>query len=234
MLPTRVTSLLNWRFLEMKVRTIAGRLAVIFFAAGFLAWTGGGLEAEDAKKNAAGVPEKASDLYPNDFGPAEIDVSAYPKPMRDAYKLFAFKCAACHTIARPINSQFLELSHEEAEDLEKKDPAMFKDKKVVYVEDKIWNRYVKRMMTKPGCPVKGEDGKKIWEFLVYDSKMRKTGANAKAWREHRGKLVHDFKAKYPQGYSKLFGGQEEPVEAKSDKDRSKEKHERHEHDEKSN
>ncbi|MBI3548775.1 MAG: hypothetical protein HY078_07045 [Elusimicrobia bacterium] len=130
--------------------------------------------------------------YPNDLGPATIDVSSYPKPMQERYKLFAARCSACHSIARPINSQFLELTEEEIEAAKAKDPEAFDDIMIVRAEPNIWTRYIKRMMSKPACPVKGEEGKKIWEFLVYDSKVRKTGANAKAWRTHRERLVRRF------------------------------------------
>jgi hypothetical protein len=162
--------------------------------------------ADDKKKE--GAPESAtavSDLYPNDMGPAEVDVSEYPKNIREGYKLMAFKCAACHTAARPINSQFLELSEEEEEQFKKDNPEIYKDERVVHIDEKIWNRYVKRMMAKPGCPVKGEDGKKIWEFLVWDSKARKTGPNAKAWAAHRRKLLDDFAKQHKQAYEKIFG-----------------------------
>ena len=165
------------------------------------------VRAEDAKHEAAEKDPKsvtaATGFYPNDLGPAEIDVSAYPKEMRQSYKTFAFKCASCHTIARPINSQFLELTEDEIKKAKTDDPDMFKDEKLVKPEAGIWNRYVKRMMTKPGCPV-GKDGKQIFEFLVFDSKQRKTGANAKAWREHRAHLLHEFKEKYPSAYDTVF------------------------------
>jgi hypothetical protein len=36
-----------------------------------------------------------------------------------------------------------------------------------------WSRYVKRMMRKPGSGIDSADGKKIFEFLVYDSSVRK-------------------------------------------------------------
>ena len=52
-------------------------------------------------------------IYPNDFGPTTIDVSHYPPKMKLYYKVFSQKCQACHTIARPINSQFLELTDAE-------------------------------------------------------------------------------------------------------------------------
>jgi len=142
-------------------------------------------------------------FYPNDLGPDEIDVSSYPKEMRQAYKVFAFKCAACHTIARPINSQFLELTEAEIKKAKVDEPELFKDEKVTKVDAGIWNRYVKRMMAKPGCPV-GKDGKQIFEFLAYDSRARKTGANGKEWREQRGKLLKEFKEKYPDSFKTVF------------------------------
>ena len=82
-----------------------------------------------------------------DKGPAKIDVSKYPKEMQDKYKVFAVKCAKCHTLARPINSEFV-------------------------LEDE-WERYVKRMMRNAGTFISENDGKQIYEFLVFDAKNRK-------------------------------------------------------------
>ncbi len=83
-----------------------------------------------------------------DKGPAKIDVSKYPADMQAKYKVFAKKCAGCHTLARAINSDFV-------------------------LEDE-WERYVKRMMNKAGPSViNAAEGKEIYEFLVYDSKTRK-------------------------------------------------------------
>jgi len=180
----------------------------VLLAAGGLA----PLRAQDVPVAAVSLTT-ATGFYPNDMGPAEIDVSAYPKELRQTYRVFAFKCSACHTIARPINSQFLELTPEEQAAAKKDDPDLFKDPKIVMPEEKIWSRYVKRMMAKPGCPV-GKDGKIIYEFLVYDSKTRKTGANAKAWREHRSRLLHEFKEHYPDSYKTVF-----PDEAKPSKEK---------------
>jgi hypothetical protein len=36
-----------------------------------------------------------------------------------------------------------------------------------------WSRYIKRMMYKPGSNISAADGKKVYEFLVYDSSIRK-------------------------------------------------------------
>lgn len=82
-----------------------------------------------------------------DKGPASIDVSAYPAGIRKNYEVFRQKCTLCHTLARPINSDFV-------------------------LPDE-WSRYVKRMMFKPGSMISPANGKKIYEFLVYDSSVRK-------------------------------------------------------------
>ena len=80
-------------------------------------------------------------------GPATIDVSKYPQGIQDNYEVFSTKCTQCHKLSRPINSDF--------------------------VMPDEWSRYVKRMMRKPGSGIDSTDGKKIFEFLVYDSSVRK-------------------------------------------------------------
>jgi hypothetical protein len=93
-----------------------------------------------------------------DKGPAKIDVSKYPADMKANYKVFADKCAKCHTIARPINCEFA-------------------------LEDE-WERYIKRMMNKAGPSViSAKDGKEIFEFLVFDSKNRKKALYDKKTKE---------------------------------------------------
>ena len=93
-----------------------------------------------------------------DKGPAKIDVSKYPADMKANYKVFAEKCAKCHTIARPINCEFA-------------------------LEDE-WERYIKRMMNKAGPSIiSANDGKRIFDFLVYDSKTRKTALYDKKTKE---------------------------------------------------
>jgi hypothetical protein len=82
-----------------------------------------------------------------DKGPTKIDVSKYPPEMQKTYKLFTTKCSHCHTIARPINSDFV-------------------------LEDE-WERYIKRMMRNAGTFIAPEEGKQIYGFLVYDAKIRK-------------------------------------------------------------
>jgi hypothetical protein len=92
-----------------------------------------------------------------DKGPAKIDVSKYPKDMQDRYKVFSVKCAKCHTLARPVNSDF--------------------------VLDDEWERYVKRMMRNAGTFITADEGKAIYEFLTYDSKIRKKALYEKKLKE---------------------------------------------------
>jgi hypothetical protein len=61
--------------------------------------------------------------------------------------VFSQKCTQCHKLSRPINSD--------------------------YALPAEWERYVKRMMHKPGSGINPAEGKKIFDFLVYDSSIRK-------------------------------------------------------------
>jgi len=92
------------------------------------------------------VAQTSNVVLPQDKGPDKIDVSAYPAPMQSAYKLFSTKCSKCHTIARPINT------------LMKRDE---------------WERYVKRMMHKPNSGISDNQGKQIFDFVVFDQTERK-------------------------------------------------------------
>jgi cytochrome c5 len=80
-------------------------------------------------------------------GPASVDISKYPDGIKENYQVFSEKCTQCHKLSRPINSD--------------------------YALPDEWSRYVKRMMHKPGSGIGAADGKKIYDFLVYDSSVRK-------------------------------------------------------------
>jgi hypothetical protein len=166
------------------------------------------VRAETEKEKALAHP------YPNDYGPETLDeatLKSYPANVQAGYKALIKGCAQCHSAARPLNSRFVEPSggtddkkQEAALAAMKKDqPQLFKDPAVWQVEVKLWNRYVKRMMNKPGCNIAKADGKAIWEFLAHDSVARKTGANAAKWAEHRKKLVEKLKAEKPKRYEEL-------------------------------
>jgi hypothetical protein len=80
-------------------------------------------------------------------GPATINISKYPDGIKENYEVFSTKCSQCHKLSRPINSD--------------------------YALPDEWSRYIKRMMNKPGSGISAGDGKKIYEFLTYDSSVRK-------------------------------------------------------------
>jgi hypothetical protein len=108
-------------------------------------------------------------------GPATIDISKYPDTIKEDYQVFSEKCTQCHKLSRPINSD--------------------------YALPDEWSRYVKRMMHKPGSGIGASEGKKIYEFLVYDSSVRKktmvdeklakATPEEKAAAESKMKEVHD-------------------------------------------
>jgi hypothetical protein len=80
-------------------------------------------------------------------GPSTINVSKYPAGIQADYEVFSQKCSQCHKLSRPINSD--------------------------YALPEEWSRYIKRMMNKPGSGISRGDGKKIYDFLVYDASIRK-------------------------------------------------------------
>ena len=179
--------------------------AVFILGLGLALFAGSPARAAEPASSAAAEKEKAmKNPYPNDLGPDKIDVSKYSPELQEGYKLLQDKCAKCHTPSRPLNSQFVDVKAEEMAALKASNPEIFKDKLVWQVETGIWQRYIKRMMAKPGCNIADAEGKKIFKFVVEDSKRRKTGAQAASWSAHRKKLLADFKAKYPDKYKELF------------------------------
>jgi mono/diheme cytochrome c family protein len=177
--------------------------------------------AADPKTPAELEKEKAmANPYPNDFGPDTLDaetLKSYPAGAQAGYKLLRGagdkkNCQTCHTSSRPLNSRFVE---PEGKDTAEKEAAVAKIKKdhpeyfskenkgIWQIEPEIWKRYVKRMMAKPGCGISNEDGKKIWQFLVYDGSHRKIGANGEKWKAHREKLIGELKTKKAARYDEL-------------------------------
>jgi len=147
-------------------RTTLGMLSAVLT----LAWAG----AAGTASGEAPSPELKAHLAKLDAGPKTIDVAKYPPEQKAAYKLFSKKCSKCHTLARPINSDFVL-------------PAQ-------------WERYIKRMMYKPNSQMSDQDGKTIYKFLVYDASVRKADAlrNAlKGLSDERAAAVEKVKAVNP-------------------------------------
>ncbi len=120
-------------------------------------------------------PETKARIERFEKGPQAIDVSKYPDGIKENYETFSTKCTQCHKLSRPINSD--------------------------YATPDEWSRYIKRMMHKPGSGISSADGKKIYDFLVYDSSVRKKAmlddklsklsAQEKADAEAKLKEVHN-------------------------------------------
>src|SRR3989338_64910 len=110
---------------------------------------------EKKEKESAALKSKFSSTqltahFPYDLGPATVDVSSYPLNIQESYKLFLAVCSSCHSSSRPLNSP--------------------------YIKAYDWKRFVKRMHIKMGTMgyvLESKDEKRIVEFLVYDSKIRK-------------------------------------------------------------
>jgi len=101
-----------------------------------------------------------------DKGPATIDVSKYPANIQADYKVFTVKCKKCHTLARPINCEL--------------------------ALDSEWEAYLKRMMRKAGTFISPDEGKKVYEFLAYDTRIRKKALFDKKTKESGGTATPDF------------------------------------------
>ncbi|MYF55260.1 hypothetical protein F4083_06355 [Candidatus Poribacteria bacterium] len=91
------------------------------------------------------VQHSPAKTYAADQVPAEIDVSNYPQEMQTLYNVFTRRCSKCHTVARPINSDF---TPEE------------------------WKKYVQKMMRKAGSGLTPKTADQITKFLIYDSQHR--------------------------------------------------------------
>jgi len=179
-----------------------------------------------AKTAAELEKEKAlQNPYPNDYGPATLDdttLQSYPADKREGYKLMLLRCSQCHQPARPLNSRFVEPdagavtpADRDAKEgavvakMKSEHPEWFKEPSIWQIEPSIFNRYVKRMLSKPGCGVDQgghmtpAEAKKIYEFLVYDGQRRKLGPNAEKWKAHRLQLIEKLKNENPKRYEEL-------------------------------
>ena len=119
--------------------------------------------------NALTDQEKKAQM-PADLGKPTIDVSNYPAAQKANYELFQQKCSACHTSARALYSSFT--THEEWEH---------------YVT--IMNGRFQSREMKPDW--KADEGRRIIDFLTYDSQVRKINQRP-AFQDMCRQLAHRF------------------------------------------
>lgn len=141
----------------------------------------------------------AAPVLPEDLGPKEIDVSAYPEAYRTTYeRIFVPAFKKWGTAARVINSPLVELD-EKAERSERlAHPKLFADPQVAQPTRDGWKKYVEALYRRPACcgacpTLTLEQARALRSFLVYDSLARKTGAHADAWMKHRRSLIGRFR-----------------------------------------
>ena len=111
----------------------AGSALAVVLALTLVAWpgiTGGDPWGREAEQR----------VFEADAGPSYVDVSDFPVPIQERHGLFSRKCSKCHTLARPVNTNFSSAK---------------------------WKRYVKRMSNKPDSGISPNNGKRIYQFLKY-------------------------------------------------------------------
>jgi len=156
------------------------RMAVGLAVAGML-WMGAGpaparkARAEEPAKAAAPAAggsekDKAKIKLAWDFGDRKLDVSKYPAEIQAAYKDFENQCTKCHDLTRPLNAP--------------------------YATREEWQRYVKRMMSKPGCEMTMEKAKRIHKFLTHDSQVRKLMPDGQTATKEWLAYLEELKARY--------------------------------------
>jgi len=97
-----------------------------------------------------------------DKGPSKINVSHYPTDLQRAYPVFVKKCGLCHSTARAINSD--------------------------RVLESDWETDVNDMSTRAGKLISADEAKEIYNFLVYDSKVRKADLYQERQQSEAAKL----------------------------------------------
>lgn len=107
-------------------------------------------------------------VLPQDTGPDKIEVSTYTPEMQASYKVFTKICSKCHTLARPVNTS---------------------------MTASYWAHYVGVMVDKSPEPIRMEDARKIYEFLVYDQEARKDKDPKDFFPPLTEEEIHELKVK---------------------------------------
>lgn len=120
----------------------------------------------DAPPAAKFTDQQLAAQMPEDLGPDRIDVSKYPAEHRAAYALLEERCTKCHTLARVINSDFVDAG--------------------------TWNRFLHRMHGKfenrfDAKLLSADEARRLVGLLEYDARERKVKGR-KAFYEQKDRL----------------------------------------------
>lgn len=152
-----------------------------------LLW-GMALAGASAKNGGEFTAKELQSLYYADLGPPAIDVSGYPQDQKARYRLFSRVCSRCHTLARAVNAPMTSRT--------------------------AWELYVFGMRLRGrlggGAGFSGDEGRRIVDFLVYDSKARKIDRAAQ-FEELTLKLQKRFAATIDERMRRLQRATPHPI-----------------------
>lgn len=149
-------------------------LLAVLLAAGCAAWRiWGEVPVPAAATERAAIPQapperRAAALFYSDLGPDTVDVSTYPPEIKRAYPIYNRICSSCHTLARSINSP--------------------------YVDRAWWEFYLSSMRMRAhfhGRPLSSEDLHSVLDFLEHDARKRKV-ERAAEFEEDKAELKRRF------------------------------------------
>ena len=152
-------------------------------------------------------------LYPEDLGPATIDITNYPPRYQKIYQdILKPMLGSFGGPARLFNSPIIELNSEQERAERRSNPRLFSDSLIAQPSAKGWKKRVEEIRLRPPCcgacaVLTRENAKQLWEFLVYDSLARKTGKNAQDWIRHREALVERFQREYSERFKQIANNQ---------------------------
>jgi hypothetical protein len=114
--------------------------------------------------------ESLKPVFYSDLGPDSVDVSHYPTQQKYNYAIYAQVCSQCHSLARSINAPLIGKAY--------------------------WEFYMLGMRTRSrmtrGANITRDEAKAVLEFLLYDSKVRKTGENESSFNDMTDELKQRF------------------------------------------
>ena len=137
--------------------------------------------------------------FPEDLGPAAVDVSGYPPEQQTVYtKIFLPVYAVLRGgPARALNSPLIEIDAAGEAAERRAHPEIAGDSRLVIYTSAGWRSEVLRVKNRPpccgACPILTRaDAEALRRFFVYDSLKRKTGSAAEAWGSQRRDLIRRF------------------------------------------